>query len=166
MPETSKEVTVYEFALTGSDRRSNGFRLACSSGTYARTLAHDLGAARLRRPPGGLRRTRIGGFDVSDAVRLGQLQETVRQNATAPALALGASWIAFDRIPLPFAEAATDAQQEHRIAHGQTVLVRDLAGEEGDWVKLINGRREFIAVGTVVERIGASGRRRAAQDRV
>jgi hypothetical protein len=37
------------------------------------------------------------------------------------------------------------------------VLVRELAGEEGDWVKLVNRRREFIAVGTVVERIGNAG---------
>jgi hypothetical protein len=50
-----------------------------------------------------------------------------------------------------------DPQQETRISHGQTVLVRELAGEEGDWVKLVNRRREFIAVGTVVERIGNAG---------
>ena len=37
------------------------------------------------------------------------------------------------------------------------MLVRELAGEEGDWVKLINRRRELIAVGTVVERIGGAG---------
>jgi anaerobic selenocysteine-containing dehydrogenase len=37
------------------------------------------------------------------------------------------------------------------------VLVRELPGEEGDWVKLVNRRREFIAVGTVVERIGSGG---------
>jgi len=35
--------------------------------------------------------------------------------------------------------------------------VRELAGEEGDWVKLLNRRREIIAVGTVVERIGSAG---------
>ena len=51
----------------------------------------------------------------------------------------------------------TDAQQERRLLHGQSVLLRDLAGEEGDWVKLLNRRNEFIAVGSVVERIGAGG---------
>ena len=55
------------------------------------------------------------------------------------------------------AEVTADPQQETRISHGQTVLVRELAGEEGDWVKLVNRRREFIAVGTVVERIGNAG---------
>ena len=70
---------------------------------------------------------------------------------------LGSAWVPFDQIPLPFGEVTADPQQETRIAHGQTVLVRELAGEEGDWVKLINRRREFIAVGTVVERIGSAG---------
>jgi hypothetical protein len=65
--------------------------------------------------------------------------------------------VPFDQIPLPFGEVTADSQQETRISHGQTVLVRELAGEEGDWVKLINRRREFIAVGTVIERIGTAG---------
>ena len=60
-------------------------------------------------------------------------------------------------IPLPFEEIRTDAQQERRITHGQTVLVRDARIDEGDWVKLVNGRREFVAVGTVVESIGEDG---------
>jgi hypothetical protein len=63
--------------------------------------------------------------------------------------------VPFDRIPLPFAEVTADAQQETRIAHGQSVLVRPFPGEEGDWVKLVNRRQEFIAVGTVTERIGS-----------
>ncbi len=51
----------------------------------------------------------------------------------------------------------TDPQQELRISHGQTVLVRELAGAEGDWIKLVNRRRQFIAIGTVVEKIGSAG---------
>ncbi len=69
----------------------------------------------------------------------------------------GPAWVPFDSIPLPFGEVTADPQQEQRISHGQTVLVRELASEEGDWVKLINRRHEFIAVGTVVERIGNAG---------
>ena len=40
------------------------------------------------------------------------------------------------------------------MIHGQTVLLRDVSGVEGDWIKLTNGRQEFIAVGTLIERIG------------
>jgi tRNA pseudouridine55 synthase len=154
VPSEPKEVTVYEFVPLGEieDGRLR-FRLACSSGTYARGLAHDLGAA---LGVGGhlaeLRRTRIGGFHVEDSLPLSRLEEKVQ--ADEP---LGSAWISFDQIPLPFGEVTADPQQENRISHGQTVLVRELAGEEGDWVKLVNRRREFIAVGTVIERIGSAG---------
>jgi tRNA pseudouridine55 synthase len=155
VPDEAKEVTVYEFSPLdelGPDGRIR-FRLACSSGTYARGLAHDLGAA---LGVGGhlaeLRRTRIGGFQVEEAATFRRLEELTQSGEPA-----GSTWIPFDQIPLPFGEVTADPQQEHRISHGQTVLVRELAGEEGDWVKLVNRRREFIAVGTVVERIGNAG---------
>ena len=154
VPSEPKEVTVYEFVPLGEieDGRLR-FRLSCSSGTYARGLAHDLGAA---LGVGGhlaeLRRTRIGGFRVEDALPLSRLEE--KMQAGEP---LESAWIPFDQIPLPFGEVTADPQQENRISHGQTVLVRELAGEEGDWVKLVNRRREFIAVGTVIERIGSAG---------
>ena len=154
VPSEPKEVTVYEFAPLGeiADGRLR-FRLSCSSGTYARGLAHDLGAAlRVGGHLAELRRTRIGGFRVEDALPLPRLEE--RAPAGEP---LGSAWVPFDQIPLPFGEVTADPQQEHRISHGQTVLVRELAGEEGDWVKLVNRRREFIAVGTVIERIGSAG---------
>jgi tRNA pseudouridine55 synthase len=154
VPTEPKEVTVYELSPVGEieDGRLR-FQLACSSGTYARGLAHDLGAVLgLGAHLADLRRTRIGNFRADDAVPLSRLEPQVQ--AGEP---VGPSWIPFDQIPLPFGEVTADPQQEHRIHHGQTVLVRELAGEEGDWVKLVNRRREFIAVGTVVERIGTAG---------
>jgi tRNA pseudouridine55 synthase len=154
VPDEAKEVTVFELTpLSDLEEGRIRFRLACSSGTYARGLAHDLGAA---LGVGGhlaeLRRMRIGSFAVESAATLARLEEAVADGQPP-----GDSWIPFDQIPLPFGEVTADPQQENRISHGQTVLVRELAGEEGDWVKLVNRRREFIAVGTVVERIGTAG---------
>jgi tRNA pseudouridine55 synthase len=152
VPLEPKEVTVYEFAATAplADRMLP-FRMSCASGTYARTLAHDLGqrlgcGAHLA----ALRRLRIGPFDLEAAVTT---EEIARRGAVAPD-ELDRAWIPFDDIPLPFGELTADAQQERRLANGQTVLVRDLEGEEGDWVKLVNSRHQLIAVGSVVERIG------------
>ncbi len=154
VPQDTKEVTVYELSPQGDledDRIA--FRLACTSGTYARTLAHDLGIALgCGAHLAALRRQKIGPFEVADALTLQVLE--ARLTAGEP---LAGAWIPFDQIPLPFGEVTADPQQEQRISHGQTVLVRELAGEEGDWVKLINRRQEFIAVGTVVERIGSAG---------
>ncbi|HRC86513.1 MAG TPA: tRNA pseudouridine(55) synthase TruB, partial [Thermoanaerobaculia bacterium] len=149
-----KEVQVYEFqplAWTGPD--SLGFRLACSSGTYARSLVHDLGnrlgcGAHLS----SLRRLSVGPFKLESALTLDALADRLgREESLAPA------WLPFDAIPLPFGEITTDSTQEQRIANGQNVLVRDLEGHEGDWVKLLNRRRQFIAVGTIIEKIGSTG---------
>ncbi|HTQ79946.1 MAG TPA: tRNA pseudouridine(55) synthase TruB [Thermoanaerobaculia bacterium] len=158
VPQETKEVTVYEFTPVGElgepGPHALRFRLACSSGTYARTLAHDVGAALgCGAHLSALRRLKIGPFEVGHALTLKALEERVVAGE-----ALGSeSFIPFDRIPLPFGEVTADPQQEQRISHGQTVLVRELDGEEGDWVKLINRRHEFIAIGTVVERIGSAG---------
>ena len=154
VPESSKDVTVYEFAAAGPlAEHSLAFRLGCSSGTYARSLAHDVGqrlgcGAHLA----ALRRTRIGSFQVENALTLDALATLVE--GASP---VGSAWVGFDEVSLPFAEVAADAQQEHRIVNGQTVLMRDFHADEGDWVKVVNRRHEFIAVGTVIERIGTGG---------
>ncbi|MES1211319.1 MAG: tRNA pseudouridine(55) synthase TruB, partial [Acidobacteriota bacterium] len=99
VPDEAKEVTVYELTpLSDLEDGRIRFRLACSSGTYARGLAHDLGAA---LGVGGhlaaLRRTRIGSFNVEAAVSLAELDAAATAGAP-PAEA----WIPFDQIPLPF----------------------------------------------------------------
>ncbi len=154
VPLEPKEVTVYGFELV-SDLKDGeiAFRLSCSSGTYARSLAHELGGkvgtgAHLS----SLRRLQVGGFHVDKALTVSELARRMENGEPVEP-----AWIPFDAVPLPFAEVVTDAQQERRLVHGQTVLLRDLDGEEGDWVKLMNRRNELIAVGTVVERIGGGG---------
>lgn len=151
-PEDPKEVTVYDFHPTAPYAAGEDlpFVLSCSSGTYARSLAHDSGE---RLGCGGtlaeLRRTRIGNFRVEDALSLDALR--ARGVAGEP---IGGAFIPFDEIALPFGEVVADAQQEKRIQHGQTVLFRDLEGQEGDWVKILNRRKQFIAVGSLIEKIG------------
>ncbi len=153
VPVVAKEITVHRFEPKGElaeDRLP--FELACGSGTYARTLAHELGAkcdcpSHLET----LRRTSIGNFALDQAATLAQLAEAVETNEPP------AGWIPFDAIELPFQQLTTDAQQERRLRHGQTIILRQLEGEEGDWIKLVNPSGQFIAVGSVNERIGEAG---------
>jgi tRNA pseudouridine55 synthase len=154
VPLEPKEVSVYAFAPQGELAAGRiRFRLSCSSGTYARSLAHELGE---KVGTGGhldsLRRLQVGRFDLADALTVEELARRVEAGEPVEP-----AWVPFDQVPLPFAEAVADAQQERRLVHGQTVLLKDVDGEEGDWVKLLNRRQEFIAVGTVVERIGSAG---------
>ncbi len=64
-----KPITVYTFELTRIALPEVDFRIVCSKGTYIRALARDFGellgcGAHLT----ALRRTRIGTFDVRDAI--------------------------------------------------------------------------------------------------
>jgi tRNA pseudouridine55 synthase len=61
VPEREVEVYRFEELWRADDRR--GFLIECSSGTYVRSLIADIGDAYCEE----LRRTRIGGFDVSAA---------------------------------------------------------------------------------------------------
>ena len=77
-------VTVHEIELTSLDVPLLGFRVRCSSGTYVRALARDVGeelgvGAHLV----ALRRTAIGAFDVDRSVPLDRLQEDTRLAAAA-----------------------------------------------------------------------------------
>jgi tRNA pseudouridine55 synthase len=107
----ARPVTVYDFAL--GDLRYHGDLLdvsatiTCSSGTYIRALARDLGAA---LGVGGhlsyLRRTRVGPYDLAQARTIEQLTEELTVLPLAEAVAA-----AFPRLDV----SEDDAR---RIAHG------------------------------------------------
>lgn len=66
---TSRKTTIYEFEITRIALPEIDFRVQCSKGTYIRSLAYDFGKA---LQSGGhltaLRRTKIGDYDVKNAV--------------------------------------------------------------------------------------------------
>jgi tRNA pseudouridine55 synthase len=113
----ARPVTVYEFTITGIQRAEEAGEMAglldldatvrCSSGTYIRALARDLGEA---LGTGGhltrLRRTRVGSYRAEDARTLEQLAERFEVLPLAQAAAA-----AFPRRDLTEDEAG-------RLAHG------------------------------------------------
>jgi tRNA pseudouridine55 synthase len=73
---STKTVTIKSLVLLGVNQCEAEFELSCSAGTYARSLAHDIGAdygcgAHLIR----LRRTRSGEFPIEAAVSLSEGQQ-------------------------------------------------------------------------------------------
>ena len=111
----ARPVTIRKFEVTGQPRYTDdGFLdidviVECSSGTYIRALARDLGAA---LGVGGhltaLRRTHIGRYSVQQAVRLEQM---TRDNLKVLPSAAAAQQ--------QFAVLHLDAQQEIDIRHGK-----------------------------------------------
>ena len=71
VPEARKEVEIFEFEATGelADGRLP-FRAGCSSGTYVRSLAHELGAALgCGAHLAALRRLQVGPFQLGEGAR-------------------------------------------------------------------------------------------------
>jgi tRNA pseudouridine55 synthase len=107
----ARPVTVYEFTVTAVRREAGVLdvdaTVRCSSGTYIRALARDLGAA---LGTGGhltrLRRTRVGGYRVEDARTLEQLADRFEVLPLAQAAAA-----AFPRREL-------SADEARRLANG------------------------------------------------
>jgi tRNA pseudouridine55 synthase len=109
----SRPVTVYEFTVTDIRPAGDGdltevdATVRCSSGTYIRALARDLGD---KLGTGGhltaLRRTRVGGYGLDTAKTLDQLAERFEVMPLAQAAAA-----AFPRRDL-------SADEARRLAHG------------------------------------------------
>ena len=106
-----RPVTVYEFTVTATrpagDRLDVDVTVRCSSGTYIRALARDLGAA---LGTGGhltrLRRTRVGGYGLDVARTLEELAERFEIIPLAEAAAAG------------FPRRDLSADEARRLAHG------------------------------------------------
>jgi tRNA pseudouridine55 synthase len=107
----ARPVTVYEFTITAirpaGDHTDVDATVRCSSGTYIRALARDLGT---RLGTGGhlgrLRRTRVGGYGLEDARTLDELAGRFEVMPLADAAAA-----AFPRRNL-------SADEARRLAHG------------------------------------------------
>jgi tRNA pseudouridine55 synthase len=126
-------VEVSTFEITSFSAPLAGFRVVCSSGTYVRSLAHDLGqqlgcGAHLD----SLRRVRSGDFSIERAV---PLEQATAENIVPLE----------DLLPrLPRIEIETELS-ENRVRHGnafQTELAPGLAC-------IFNKKGEFLAVAAI-----------------
>lgn len=142
VPPAPKTVTVTEFALRPGEDRQLVFTLACSSGTYVRSIAHELGerlgvGAHLS----SLRRTRIGGFDLADAIPLATFEAAEDDVRVASPHA-----IPLALIPFSFPKMTVASLEAWKIRRGQAIPAR-LEGAEGDWVSLLAPDGQMLALG-------------------
>lgn len=72
----SRKVTVSAFEITNVEMPKVEFRVACSKGTYIRSLAHDFGKAiNSGAHLSALRRTKIGTFNVDDSLDIASFEK-------------------------------------------------------------------------------------------
>lgn len=111
------DVTVHAMELVALELPDVRFRVACSSGTYVRALARDLGEALgVGAHLTALRRTRVGHFRVEDALPVAALGEAdaVAERAVAPLAALA-------HLPT----VSVDEEAARRLAQGQRLRLAD-----------------------------------------
>lgn len=73
-----RQITIEAFEITKIDLPTIEFRVVCSTGTYIRSLVHDFGQALgVGAYMSGLRRTKIGDFNVQDAMQWEDLEKEV-----------------------------------------------------------------------------------------
>ncbi len=77
----SRKTTIYEFEITRIELPEIDFRVTCSKGTYIRSLAFDFGKAlQSGAYLSALRRTKIGDYNVDNALNIINFEESISQN--------------------------------------------------------------------------------------
>ncbi len=145
VPSLPKKVEVTELSFGEIEGGRVPFSISCSSGTYIRSIASDLGeklscGAHLET----LRRSRIGVFSVGDAVTLERFEAMSPAERLAPPHAVPLS-----RVPFPFPRIQLASLEAWKIRRGQAVPARGVEAKEGDWVTLMSPTNDMLALGQV-----------------
>lgn len=141
-----REVTIHEIEILEMELPIVKMRVACSKGTYIRTLCADIGE---KLGCGGtmksLERTRVGQFSLEKAVTLSELEQ-IRDRG------------AFDEVLFPVEHAFLDCPKLHmreemqkRLENGNAILPEHtregIVYEEG-WVRMARSDGSFAGVYT------------------
>jgi tRNA pseudouridine55 synthase len=142
----ARRVTIHELRLDALRAAELDLFVRCSKGTYVRTLVEDIGRALgCGAHVAALRRLSAGPFSLDRAHALEQLQELARHGPEAA-----------DRCLLPIDSALADwpnvtlsEDAAFFLSRGQAVFVPRVTSR--GWVRLSNGRQEFMGVGQVLD---------------
>jgi len=137
----AKEIDVYHLELLEWDPPEAIVDVYCSSGTYVRALANDLGEVLgCGGHLVGLRRTKSGEFALRDAVQLRKLQEAFDNG----------DWYKY---LIPAAEALSDwpsrelsFDEVDLVRHGHRIPVEESPDETDQWVRAVSQQGELVAL--------------------
>jgi len=152
VPRRPRRITVYELDCERVGRARVNFRTVCSSGTYVRTLCHDIGIELgCGAVMSTLRRVAVGCFTVDEAVSLDECRsrQAVLDRLRRPAEAVR---------ELPFATVAPpDAAC---VVKGQPVTVGSIQGRSREecWIRVERQDGRLLAVGIARSNGSENGR--------
>ena len=140
------QVEIKEFEILGMEGDHARFRARVASGTYMRSVAHEMGrelacGAHLE----SLRRTSVAEFNLEDAHTLEQVAGAA---AASGSPGLDDLFIHPRKLLPQFPSVAADDATAARIRSGRTVNLSELS--RARQVKVFSGQRELIAIATRV----------------
>jgi len=140
---TPVQVEIKEFVILGVEVDRARFRARVASGTYMRSVAHDMGqimgcGAHLE----SLRRTAVGEFELADAHTLEELDTAFKRGET------GDLFIHPRKLLPQFPCVTANDEMAARIRSGRPVNLPELS--QARMVKVFAGQRELIAIATRV----------------
>lgn len=155
---TPRRVVVRELRLLGFDGERVEIEVACSKGTYVRTLANDLGEALgCGAHVVQLRRLAAGDLSVQQAVTLADLEALPTPEARAARLLPADAMLGH----LPVVQLS--ALAAHYLRQGQPVTAR-LERTSG-WVRLYAPEQRFLGLGEVLDDGRVAPRRLVAEEK-
>ncbi len=137
------EVEVREFAIASLNRDLVDFRCRVSSGTYVRSLAHELGQKlRIGAHLASLRRTAVGEFTIEQSHTLEQIAEAAAQGRADEVCI-------HPRRVLPEIPCVTATDEDlAKIRHGRAVNLPEMSRSK--WVKVFAGQSELVCLASRV----------------
>ena len=151
----ARRVTIHALELLDFTGDRFVLRVACSKGTYVRSLAMDIGAALgCGAHLCGLRRTRIGVFDLAAAVTLVDIEACAFEARSGMLASADALVAVYPRIAL-------DAEQARGLLQGR---VLDLTGACGEGLVRVYGPTGFLGLGQWQDGDRLAARRLIATD--
>ncbi|EEG76776.1 tRNA pseudouridine(55) synthase TruB [Dethiobacter alkaliphilus] len=142
----AREIHVYSMKLLQVDKQKITFDVACSRGTYVRTLCREI-AEKLGTVGhmSFLLRTGVGPFLLQDSFTLEELS-ALGQKESLSAVLLSAD-TALGHLPA----ISLSHQQAGRVANGNTISLDTVDLSEGSLVRIYAEKQQFLAVGRIKE---------------
>lgn len=147
IPRRPREVQIYHSELVEWQPPVFAVEVECSSGTYVRSLAHDVGqelgcGAFVRE----LARLRYGCFDISEAIPLASLEEAFHRGYWPKFL------YPIDEVLLDWTAVIVDEGDENSIRNGRPVVLegvdspKDSQKRWGEWCRAYSADGYLLAV--------------------
>lgn len=138
-----RKITISSIDIAGRDGDDHILNIACSKGTYVRTLCNDIGdAIGCGACMSSLRRTRAGAFSVDEAHSLEDIEAAAREDRLSDII------LPVDTLFASFPKITVSQSAAKRLKNGNIIKI---SAEDGDY-RVYSDSEEFLLLGRAESR--------------